>query len=365
MTGNPSQPTIDEHVQSLMQWHFSEATGCPYWLQRRKTLGFDPLKDVRGFADLARFPDVADEWRETAATDLVPKGLAAGPVFVWETGGTTGAPRRIIEGGERYTGSVQSAVQDVLDSHGFPAPRKTGAPCGWLNVGPTGPHQTGKNRQTAAVNRGCLPYVIDLDPRWVKRLYREGRQDEASRYVAHVIDQTLDVLRTQPIQIMSATPPLIQAMCEHQEAYDLIRQKIKGIVWGGTSMSEETLRLLEEELLPGIPIVGTFGNSLASGNVWQRPRKPGDPFRCVFGVYVPAPPAYMLQLVALDDSTKEVAAGETGRVKFHILKREFFLPNHVERDAAVCVEPRAFGPNPSLSLVRPLEGARREVEGVY
>ena len=52
------------YLRAAVQWHFSSATGSPYWLRRAKSLGFDPLTDVKSFDDLALFPNVVDELRE-------------------------------------------------------------------------------------------------------------------------------------------------------------------------------------------------------------------------------------------------------------------------------------------------------------
>jgi len=37
------------YLRAAVQWHFSSATGSPYWLRRAKSLGFDPLTDVKSF----------------------------------------------------------------------------------------------------------------------------------------------------------------------------------------------------------------------------------------------------------------------------------------------------------------------------
>src|SRR5438874_5835286 len=40
---------LDAHVRETVAWHFSPDTGTPFWLERAKTLGFDPRKEVQGF----------------------------------------------------------------------------------------------------------------------------------------------------------------------------------------------------------------------------------------------------------------------------------------------------------------------------
>lgn len=88
---------LDAHVQEMMKWHFSDDTGCPYWLDMRSSLGFDPIKDIRSFDDLvARFPTFdAGVLKYNAIDHLIPRGFAGEPYSIYLTGGTTsGAPSR-------------------------------------------------------------------------------------------------------------------------------------------------------------------------------------------------------------------------------------------------------------------------------
>ena len=88
---------LDAHVREIVQWHFNPETGCEFWLNRAKSLDFDPRKEVNGFDDLKKFGFFEDEWlRGGPVRRWVPKGLADRPVYVFETGGTTGVPKSRI-----------------------------------------------------------------------------------------------------------------------------------------------------------------------------------------------------------------------------------------------------------------------------
>ncbi len=353
-SGDPAAAAdLDARVRTLVAWHFSPQTGSPYWLRRAATLGFDPREEITGFADLVRFPSVADEWRQVPAADLIPRG-APGPYAVWETGGTTGPARRIVDARERYR-SIRNIGQ-ILTRHGF---LRSGGD--WLHVGPGGPHLVGTSVARLARRCSALCHNVDLDPRWVKQLYRTGRADEARRYTAHVVEQALAVLRTQPVRVLTITPPLLQALCEHPEAYALLQAKVRGIIWFGTSLSEEGLRLLEEELLPGARLVGWYGNTLM-GIACQRPRQPGDLYRCIF---TPPAPGAVVQVVDPAHPTRPVAYGQAGQVRISVLHREMFLPYHLERDRAIRVPPAVGERTDGLAGVAPLAGAGPAVEGVY
>ena len=85
---------LDKHARETVEWHFNPETGSPFWLEKAETLGFDPRKEVRAFADLKKFPLFEDEWlRGGPVRRWIPKGLAGKPAYVFETGGTTGIPK--------------------------------------------------------------------------------------------------------------------------------------------------------------------------------------------------------------------------------------------------------------------------------
>ena len=85
---------LDAHVRDIVQWHFNPATGCPFWLERARQFTFDPLEDVKGFADLEKFGSFEDEWlRGGPVRRWVPKTYSDKPIYVFETGGSTGVPK--------------------------------------------------------------------------------------------------------------------------------------------------------------------------------------------------------------------------------------------------------------------------------
>ncbi len=90
---------LDEHVRKIVQWHFSPETGSPFWLEyAEKTLGWDPRTEVQSYADLDKFPFFEDDWlRGGPVRRWVPKGLAHRPIYVFETGGSTGVPKSRVQ----------------------------------------------------------------------------------------------------------------------------------------------------------------------------------------------------------------------------------------------------------------------------
>ncbi|MFJ9693253.1 phenazine biosynthesis protein [Kitasatospora sp. NPDC101183] len=353
MTTTPARPDFDAHVRALAAWHFDDRTGSPFWLARRDCLGFDPRTDITGAADLLRFPDVSRDLRTTPAADLIPRGAAPGQVFhVYESGGTTGAPKRIVDGA--YRTRLGAWTRARLTAHGVP---ETGD---WLHLGPTGPHVVAFDTSRYAEPAG-LCHTVDLDPRWVKRLLGAGRQQEADAYIDHLLDQAGEILLTQPVRVLNTTPPLIEAICARPDLYELVSTRVEAIVWAGTSFSPESLRVVQEDFFPDVRLVGIYGNSLM-GVAPQRVPTPEDAYACVF-----EPFAETTRLDLVDEQGRQVAYGERGRVRLHLVSEEMFLPNVLERDTAVRVRPLVEGGPDGLAEVASVATFEDAdvVEGVY
>jgi hypothetical protein len=74
----------------------------------------------------------------------------------------------------------------------------------------------------------------------------------------------------------------------------------------------------------------------------------------------------VVEVVDLDDPTRLVAYGQTGRVKLTTLTKEFFMPGFLERDEGEREQPCASYPWDGVSGVRPFRGlAATTTVGVY
>ena len=105
-------------MREVVDWHFDPATGTPFWLDFAKRAGWDPRREIKTFADLQRFGEFQDEWlRGGPVQRWIPKGLEGKPIFVFETGGTTGIPKtRIASRGfpDRLRAVQRDAARRVL-----------------------------------------------------------------------------------------------------------------------------------------------------------------------------------------------------------------------------------------------------------
>ena len=86
-------------LRAAIAWHFGEDTGSSFWLRAAQSLDFNPLTDIATFDDLRMFPNLLSELRNAPVEDLIPRGYGTpAPIpLVFESGGTTGAPKRTAQ----------------------------------------------------------------------------------------------------------------------------------------------------------------------------------------------------------------------------------------------------------------------------
>jgi phenylacetate-coenzyme A ligase PaaK-like adenylate-forming protein len=337
----------------MVAWHFDPATGCPFWLNFATGLDWDPRKEIRGFGDLSRFGFFQDEvLRGGPVRRWVPKAYADRPVYIFETGGSTGVPKSRI------------SIDDFrLDYEAFSATLPDAAfPRGsdWLMLGPSGPRRLRLAVEHLAQYRGGICFMVDLDPRWVIKLIKMGQIEMAERYKQHVIEQGLTLLRAhENIQCLFTTPKLLEALCER---ISLKRAGIRGVFCGGTEMTPQFHRFAVEELLDGVYFAPTYGNTLM-GLAVHKPRDEADNFAVIY--YPPSPKA-VIEVVDPDRPENIVDYGRTGRVRLTTLTREFFMPHFLERDEAEREPPCSAYPWDGVRNVRPFSRFQSKVvEGVY
>lgn len=344
---------LDEHVRAMVQWHFDPKTGSPFWLDFAENLDFDPRTEIGCFDDLKILGHFQDEWlRGGPVRKWVPKALADQPVFVFETGGSTGVPKARININDFQID--YELFSNTLSNDGFPPGSD------WLMLGPTGPRRLRLAIEHLAQHRGGIAFFVDLDPRWVNRLIRYQKNEELEDYKNHVIQQSLNILRAHDnIQCLFTTPKLLESLCEK---ISLTKMGIKGIFCGGTEMNAQFHRFAREELVPGIEFVPTYGNTLM-GLACHKPYEPGDNYKIT---YYPPSPRAIFEIVNPNNLDEPVEYGATGRVLLTTLTKEFFMPRFAERDEGEREEPIELYPWDGVSNLRLFsEYQQSVVVGVY
>ncbi len=356
---NEAKAQLDVHVREMIEWHFDPETGCPFWLKFVAKLGWDPKGEIRCFEDLRKFPPFQDEWlRGGPVRRWLPNGFRGRPLYVFETGGTTGVPKsRLAIEDFRIDYEMFS---DTLPDEYFPR----GA--NWLMLGPSGPRRLRLAVEHLCQHRGGICFSVDLDPRWVIKLIRLGEPEALEQYKAHVIDQAITVLGAgHDIRCMFTTPKLLEALAEELEniGTSIKATGITGIFAGGTEFTPQYTRFAVEELLgEGVYLTPTYGNTLM-GLACSKPVTPEDGYKITY--FAPQPRA-VIEVVSFDDSDRVVEYGKTGRVRLTTLTRETFIPGFLERDEGEREPPFEKYPWDGVSGVRPFRKvAAQTTVGVY
>jgi len=345
---------LDAHTRAIVAWHFDPQTGCPFWLDFASRLDWDPRHEIKSYGNLDKFEPFQDEWlRGGPVRRWVPRAYAGRPVFVFETGGSTGTPKSRINI-EDFRIDYE-LFSDSLPDESFPKGSD------WLMLGPSGPRRLRLAVEHLCQHRGGICFCVDMDPRWVVKLVKSGRGTLMHEYKDHVINQALTVLRAhEGIRCLFTTPKLLEALCER---VSLKRMGITGVFCGGTQLTAQFHRFAREELLEGcIEFVPTYGNTLM-GLACHKPFDPADNYSVI---YYPPSPRAMIEIVDPQQPQRVVEYGALGRTRLTTLTKEFFMPRFLERDEAIRHPPCAAYPWDGAGDVRPFSGfATPIVEGVY
>lgn len=342
------------YLRAAIAWHFGGETGSPFWLRTAKNLDFEPLVDINTFTDLRLFPNLVDELRSVPVEDLIPRGYGSPPPLpqIFESGGTTGAPKRTVQLPDWIEQVVHWQVEDFATG-GFISGR------GLLSVMPSGPHGVGYFSRLVSEKLGSVFHAVDLDPRWVKKLVARDAGTEVAAYVEHVIEQARHILLTQDIGNLHATPPLLEAIARDDDIVALVNQKIRYILLSGAHVDLDTLDLLRE-IFPSAGITMAFGSTMILSQAITRATD-DESFR-----FDPRTP-YVVFWVVDPATGGEVPYGERGQVVMNHISKGMFIPNNLERDTAI----RLPGPDgqvgDSVGEVAPVATFEGEavIEGVY
>ncbi|TCO59915.1 hypothetical protein [Actinocrispum wychmicini] len=340
---------LDAWTRHVVRRHFNPELGSPYWLKRATELPFDPLS-VNTYDDLVKFgPFRLGDLRGSDPAELVPRAVPR-PLAgrIWESGGTTGDPVRVFYTEDMMTHRTEWRRWSFV-ADGFLPGRS------WLQATPSGPHQIGNGALEISQLLAGLVYGIDMDPRWIKRLIRDGRLAELQVYTVHILAQMTDILNSQRIHYLNTTPALLRALIN--ESPQLVA-RLDGVRLGGTHMSPEMYREFVEALDGGIVRSGygnTFGNAVS-----LPPENDGEVLP-----YVPTYPQVTMSVVDPADWTSVVAPGKSGQLRLTVLHEDLLLPNILERDEATRYDTGGRWPVDGVANVKPLQVSKAAPEGLY
>lgn len=344
----------EAYLRAAIAWHFGDDTGSPFWLRTAPSLGFNPLTDVNTFADLRLFPNLVNELRSVPVQDLIPGGYGVPPPVpqIFESGGTTGAPKRTVQLPDWIAQVVEWQTEDFA-AGGFQRGQ------GFLCLMPSGPHGVGYFSRLVSQRLGAVFHTIDIDPRWVKKIAARAAGPELAAYVDHVVEQAVFVLQTQTVANLHTTPPLLEAIARDDRVADLVNAKIRYLLLSGAHVDADTVDLLRN-IFPATTITMAFGSTMVLSQAVTR-MVDGDAF-----VFDPRTP-YVVFWVVDPDTGERVPYGQPGQVVMNHLSKGMFIPNNLERDLATRMPGPAGELSDSVSAVRPVSTFEGEavIEGVY
>lgn len=346
----------EAYLRAAIAWHFGDDTGSPFWLRAARDLAFDPMTDVKTFADLRLFPNLVNELRSVAVEDLIPRGYraqqSATPLpQIFESGGTTGAPKRTVQMPDWVAQVVEWQTEDFATG-GFVRGQ------GFLCLMPSGPHGVGYFSRLVSQRLGAIFHAIDIDPRWVKKLAARAATADVAAYVDHVVEQAVFVLQTQHVANLHTTPPLLAAIARDDRVVDLVNDKIRYLLLSGAHVDADTLDLLRG-IFPATTITMAFGSTMVLSQAVTR--TVDDAF-----IFDPRTP-YVVFWVVDPDTGERVPYGQPGQVVMNHISKGMFIPNNLERDLAIRMPGPAGELSDSVSEVRPVPTFEGEavIEGVY
>jgi len=329
-----------EHIQQVVASHFDPKWGSDYWIAKAKEKGMTPQDVKREVQDFESFKNVLglhnneealeyeDSIRHSPVRTFIPKKFQDGRrVFVGETGGTTGDPKYGFFA-EPFWHELLELTSFELDRHGFPKG------VDWLWLGPTGPHAIGQYAKELGEYRGGIVHTVDLDPRIIKKFGQQKMDDALNLYLKHIADQASAIFRYQPPKVLFTTSVLLGKIAEKAP---LDKMGIEGIIHGGTAMSPDDHKILVEERLKDIPLMGVYGSSDSGGSL-QKILEKEDNYSLI---YVPSEPFLTFRIVN-PQTFEDVPYNSEGQVLRYRFTEEMIIPGFPERDLATRLEPRGI-----------------------
>ena len=188
----------------------------------------------------------------------------------------------------------------------------------WLMLGPSGPRRLRLAVEHLAQYRGGICFCVDLDPRWVDQAHQEGL-DGASRSLQGALHRPGDDhprrRARHQVHVHDAQAARSRWPWSWKSGARSIRQAgITGIFSGGTEFTPQWTRFASEELLDGVYMTPTYGNTLMGLAAVEA--RDGRRRTTRSRYYAPQPRA-VIEVVDFDDDNQVVELRRDGPREAH------------------------------------------------
>lgn len=312
---------VQARLRRVLQVHFDPHTGTRYWLDRAADLGIDVLKRIRTLDDLSLLGEMTPEaLSERPLLDYIPRRFHTrlDRFLVGRTGG--------FAGGGGWTAYRADEFEEAFVLPFLAAAAHVGFPCAaqWLFVGPGGAHIPGKVvRYLANTMGGMDAFAVDFDPGWARCLPEGSAARE--QYLRHILSQSLEILQSQLIEVLFATPPMLRILA--QAMSDGQRHRIRGVHYCGAPLASSELLEFQRDIFPAAVHLTGYGHALA-GCCLELDAAPGrDPAYFPFG--------NRLILETVGESGARLSPGTPGKLRFTRLDESMLIVRCLTADQAV------------------------------
>ncbi len=353
----------NKYLQTVIDIHFDEDYGSPYWQEKMKELDFDPREEIKKYEDLKKLPEAEKEaLKHKSVREFIPKLFSRNgnidPEYfdLSKSSGTKGTKKlmpwskNISEDmGEWYNYNLELNNQEGGD---------------WLACGPYGLYE--KHLEKAGNKRGGLVYFNGIETKELK---------ERTKYLKKISENPLKILNPKTaikvFQGISHLNPTMKSIKDDiasqnfsniasapvavHKIYDMLKEdfsktspeEIDTILISGTGITKESIEEIEEKYR-NANIIPMYATSL-TGPAFDHPDT--DEI-----LYYPPSPQVKFEVVEKEKDFNQAEKAdyeERGRVVIHRVGEDFFWPNQTERESAIRIEPNKPFEVDGISKIRP------------
>lgn len=354
--------SIDEeaYVQAVMDIHFDETYGTPFWLEKMDDLDFDPREEVESIEDLRMLEEADEEaLRDRPVQDFMPRLFAAAERGSWDSyeevdpdmsmydlsksSGSTGK-KKIMPWREPLSDEAAQWYSHNFDVRDIEAGN-------WTVTGPSGLYE--KHMTEAAKRRGQNAYFNGIETRRLKPQTKElgqltenplgfvkgaltnpGKVPEALQGLARMrysLQAMEEDMESEEVGVVASVPAITKRAHGMLESDNTVSdpEDIDAVIMSGMEVNEEIMEEVSG-MYENADLVPMYATSFTGPN-FDNPESEDLEYHSLH-------PFISFGVTGQSDEPLqergEVEYGERGQVVLNHLSEGFLWPNQTERETA-------------------------------